>query len=1024
MKSFCKMVIGCLAVGVLGNVRSVAADEIRASQMTFHIEARSLKTALTQFGEQTGLQIMFSKEMVADLKTVGVVGSYTPESALKRLLADSGLEYEFINPRTVAIREKERTTGEQQQRGENRMQLARAGSGAAADVAKPEVKGEETSSKLEGDSEDKEQPQELVVTATATRLDRGRESIPTPMISLDQKALQEGARSNFIAALSDLPQFKSSFSPSLSGQTTYSGTWSLEARGLGPFRTLTLLDGRRLIGAYGRVDASIIPSILIDRLDMVTGSASAAWGSDAVAGVANIVLDNRPQGVRLGAQTAMSSRSDNKERRIEAAAGFGFANDRGHVVLGGEYFDTDGVGPKTARENTGRWAIVTNPTAGQAPFRYVSDSGSATQSYGGLITSGVNAGQTFNPNGTLRPFDFGTVAGGIAYGGEAPNNDDVSYLIPPGKRESIFGRVIYDLTDDVKVTADILHGREIDGTGSIPLALIADASTTTMSVDNAFLAPTIRNQMIAAGQTSFTLGRFNSDFARVDLDYSRETTQATLGIEGLLGSRWRWNAYYTRGRYAEGIGLHNARIAANFSRAVDAVISPTTGQPVCRVNVDAVTSNDDPACVPINLFGFGSPSAAAQAYVTGTAQQNFVQTLDAGSVALRGEPFDLPAGAIATAIGIEARRETLDQVSDPVSQARGFAILNRPTFKGNNTTREAFAEVQIPVVKDIPLLRRFELNGAARRTDDRTGSIWSWKLGAIDTLVDGVQLRFTTSRDIRAPNLNELFAQTTTGFVSVIDKLNGNTPLTGVRFIFGGNPNLEAEASRTTTAGITIIPPTIRSLRVSFDYFDIDIENAIGNVSAQQVIDLCGQGSSGACGAIVRDSSGTISSIAASSLNFVNIRKSGIDAEIDYALSTAGAGTWRISGIVAWTQGYKNNNSFIVNNLLGVRGTPTTAGNLSLHHEMGRFQSMLRARYFSAVRFTDPNQLNLHDNRIPAYTYCDAGVRYRFPVKGSDMQAYANVNNIFNKDPPITTFQGEGYDLVGRYFTAGVRVSF
>lgn len=887
-----------------------------------------------------------------------------------------------------------------------------AGMAHAQDVAPPAAPSE-------NDAPATEMSGDIVVTASRT----GRSDVPTPVLAVNSQMLTEGARTNVVAVLNDLPQFKASFGSQINAASLYSGLNAVDLRGLGTRRSLLLYDGRRLIGSYFAIDASILPSSLIKRVDVVTGSASAAWGSNAVAGVVNFIFDDAFEGVRLGGQAGISSRGDAAERKLEAAFGTNFAGGRGHFIIGGEYVQNDGIGPKTARSRVGRWAIAPNPnftpTNGQLPNSLQPDVGFASASPGGLILSGVNAGLAFNADGTLSPFNRGQIVGSQAIGGDAPSLDDYIYAIAPSKRYSALARATFDLTDSIKLTADLLYGRAYSNYNWIP---DFNLGGITVNSDNAFLPASIRNQMIAAGETSFTMGRMNADYAFIGIDYARTTTQASIGFDAELGNDLKLSGHYSHGQFNEDVDFPRSRIKANFANAVDAVISPVSGLPVCRIAL----TNPATDCVPINLFGLGAPSPEAVNYVTGTAKQRLRQTLDTGGLTLRGSPFALWAGPVSVALGIEARHEYLDQAVGPIDAVSGFAFFNNSAIKGRNTTKEAFGELLMPVVRDLPLLQKLQFNAAARLTHDRTGSIWSWKLGAIDEVMEGVQLRFTTSRDIRAPNLMELYSPPLLSFLTLTDPQTGTAG--NVRTFAGGNPALKPEKSRTTTAGITLAPRALGGLRISADYFDINIKNAIGTLTAQQIVNLCFQGNSSLCGQITRTPSGAIDTVSAVQINLVNLRTRGLDASLNYTLPLGESSSIGFRSDLTWVMRYSSDNGIAKVNYLGSQGTisggtlgtPRVVINSSISYNSTNIGANLRARYISSGYYSRVQLIE--NNRIPAYTYFDAGLRLQIPAGDRSITLTFDVNNIFDKAPPIGSGFSPYYDIVGRYFTAGARI--
>ena len=520
-----------------------------------------------------------------------------------------------------------------------------------------------------------DQVEEVVVTAS--RIDRAGFQAPTPTVQLTAEDLAVGARPNIAAALNDMPQFRATSGPQTTGTNTGAGAAPVDLRGLGINRTLVLVDGRRVSSEN---DLNSIPTVLVKNVDIVTGGASAAWGSGAVAGVVNIGIDRYFTGGKLGAEYGISSFDDAEQVRFEGAWGRDFLDGRGHFVIGGEYLDNDGVVPKDSRPNIGSWAQVSN---GAGAFVTVPDVGFANAAVGGLILSGVNAGRVFNPDGTLRAFDYGTVVGTNTVGGEGPSNDDLSPLVTPQRRYSTMASATYEFSDSLRLTADVRHSRMWND-----YIWFGDHNrgNLTININNAFLPAAVRAQMQAAGQTSFTMGRFNSDLSYSTIDFERVNTQATLALDGEFGDVWRWGAYYSHGEYENNIDTPGFLLRTEYAQAVDSVISPA-GQAVCRVTL----TNANSGCVPINLFGEGAPSQAAIDYVTGTPQQRTTTKLDVAGIDLRGEPFSLPAGDVSIAVGLEARKEQVVQTVGALDAALAFQTFSFSALSGEFTVKEAFA---------------------------------------------------------------------------------------------------------------------------------------------------------------------------------------------------------------------------------------------------------------------------------------------------------------------------------------------
>ncbi|UAL12598.1 TonB-dependent receptor domain-containing protein [Caulobacter segnis] len=857
------------------------------------------------------------------------------------------------------------------------------------------------------------------IIVTASRIDRAGFEAPTPTVRVTAQDLSVGARPNIAAALNDLPQFRATTSAQTTGTNTGAGNAPVDLRGLGISRTLVLLDGRRFSGDN---DLNLIPSILTKGVDVVTGGASAAWGSGAVAGVVNISIDRNFTGLKMGVEAGESSYEDAKQIRVEAAAGKSFADGRGHFVIGGEYLDNDGVIPKNSRPNIGRWATVSN---GAGRFVLAPDVGFSNAAYGGLIMSGVLKGQAFNPDGTLRTFDAGTVIGTNSVGGEGPSNDDLSPLVTPQKRYATMASVTYDLTDKIKMTAELRRSRMWNN-----YIWFGDHNRGNLTIksDNAFLPTAVKTALAAAGQTSFTMGRFNTE-AYPTIDFERVSTQGTLALDGSFGDGWRWSAYYSHGENENNIDTPGFFLTQNYANAVDSVISPTTGQAVCRIALSDPTTN----CVPINLFGQGAPSKAALDYVTGTPSMRETSKLDVGGFSLRGEPFSLPAGPVSIAVGAEARKESVDRTVGALDTAKAFTSFSFSAMAGSYSVKEAFAEVLVPVVRDIPVFNKLEVNAAARVSDyNTTGSIWSWKLGATNEFFPGFRGRITKSRDIRSANLTELFTTSTTGYNTIVDPQTNSSVY--VLTNGGGNANLTPETAKTFTTGFVYSPPSLPGFNISVDYFDIDINNVITTVSAQDIVTRCANGNTDMCSRVTRDSSGTITRIVSTYVNLANYKTDGVDAEISYAtnldrLIPDAPGRIRARWLMTWVNSLTTNDG--VSKIEYVKsqgysfglGTPKTRMTAALDWAGEVFSANVRARYISPGNYN--NTVDLVNGHIKAYTYVDLGVQARLPeIRGHEIELYANATNLFDKDPPIGSLYSPYYDVIGRYVTVGARMRF
>jgi iron complex outermembrane receptor protein len=976
-------------------VAAPAAEAQSAARFRFALPRQDLSLSLEAVATITRTNIVFLPSAARGRVAPALNGTYTAAEALRRLLSGSELAFTVTagGSYVVTARAAERS-------------VRRAPVAAKPPPAPP--------------SPPRERPEEVQdVVVTGSRIDLLGFEAPTPTSHVTRPDLETGGRANVAAALNDLPQFRGTISPQTSGTNTSAGMAPVDLRGLGINRTLVLLDGRRFSSDN---DLNTIPMVLIKSVDIVTGGASAAWGSGAVAGVVNVVLDGDLRGIRLGAQAGISSRGDAAERRFEGAFGTAFADGRGKVILGVEYLDNEGVIPKVSRPSVGRWSSV---AAGNGNFLLTPDVGFANAARGGLILSGILAGQVFDPDGSLRDFRYGTVVGTDMIGGEGPSNDDLSALVTPQRRYSALGRVTFRPDASVKVRAELRHSRMWND-----YIWFGDHNRGNISIarDNAFLSPEISARLLAAGEAGFTMGRFNSDFPFPRIDFERVTTQGTIALDAALGTSWRLSGYYSHGEYRNDIDTPGFVIAANFNQAVDAVRDPVTGQPVCRVKLTDPSS----MCMPINLFGEGAPSAEALAYVTGTPRQRATTKLDVGGISLRGEPVMLAAGPVSIAAGIEARREAIRQTVSDLDLARAFRSFNFAPVTGGFTVNELFGEVLVPLARDRPLLRKLELNAAVRLSDyDTTGSIWSWKLGATNEFFPGFRGRLTRSRDIRSANLAELFTQLTVGYNTLTDPLKNVSVY--VLNHTGGNPYLRPETATTFTAGFLYAPPGISGLRLWADYYRVRIDDVITTVSAQDLVIRCFNGNQALCANVERDAGGNITRTLTSYLNLSEYRTDGIDAELSQTLPFSrlaglpGELTFRLQA--NWVNSLKTNDGVTTIEYVRSQGNSFSLGvpkwrvNASIGYDGEGFGAQLRARYISPGNYN--STIKLLNNHIPAYAYLDISARVRVAAgPRRKMEIYGNVTNLLDRQAPSGSLYSPFYDVVGRHFSAGARLVY
>lgn len=983
------------------------AAPAQAQTRSFDIPAQSLDRAITTLGRKADIQIIAAKKLTRGKGSRAVNGNMTTDRALAVMLVGSGLAARRLGANSFTIVTDPNVAGA---RAETRAP------GRETIQSSAQAGNEGPSSAADSDASEADE----TILVTGTRIDRAGFDAPTPTTVVGKRDLTLGARANVAEVLNDLPSVRPSNAPISNSTSNAANTAALDLRGLGTARTLTLLNGRR---SAATADLNNIPFNLVKRVDVVTGGASAAWGSGAVAGVVNVILDDDLEGLTVAAQAGVSSRGDGARYGMDVSFGTKFADDRGHFMISANWLQNRGIPNWFARPKLGSGGTFVNPnytpTNGQHQLFISPDVFASNAGRSGLILTGILAGQTFNADGTLRAFQFGSPRNATTMvGGEGWNTFAGASVTMPFERKGVFARASFEISSEAKLWAEGGFTR-MSGSGDDYFP-DSDRAITIRS-DNAFLLPSVRNQLTAAGQTSFTMGRWFQD--RIfQFDFRRDDIEAAIGIDGSFGNGWRYNGYYTHGEYRNYNRLGQLRIRANYLNAVDAVINPITGQPVCRIALTTANTN----CVPVNLFGEGNISDQAAAYIFGGAVIDSTTKLDATGVNLRGEPFSLWAGPVSIAIGAEARWESISSKVDDISKINGFTGSNRSPLTGAFDVKEAFGEIAVPVL-DIPGVNKLELNASARYSDySNTGGIWSWKIGASDRLFDDLLLRATYSRDIRSGNMNELFTTQATAVVQFFDPFSKQ--LVTVTNTTGGNPNLEAERAKTLTVGGSYTPQFAPGLRLSVDYYKIKVKGVITTIQPLDLATRCFNGNTALCAQLTFNSAGSIVATASTFINLSRLETNGVDMEASYVLPLReigdGSGSLRFRALATYVDSLVTDDGITRIQSAGVTGdntfgTPHWRATGSIGYDNAGFGTDLRVRYVGGGVFS--RVLDIANKNIPSRTYVDLGARFDV----GPMTLTADIVNLFDLAlPKQTTVVPVQYDVIGRYVSVGAKIRF
>ncbi|WP_084399164.1 TonB-dependent receptor domain-containing protein [Henriciella aquimarina] len=744
--------------------------------------------------------------------------------------------------------------------------------------------------------------------------------------------------------LSTLPQ-------TLSGESSTSGVSGAQAtvnlRGLGSKRTLVVVDGKRL--PYGSpinvaADLNQIPSQLVERVEVLTGGATAVYGSDAIAGVVNFIMKRDFEGLEADVQGSLFF-ADNNNSNIERVLADYNQPDADSItdgesvdfnLIAGRNFD-DGRGNITAyfgysKDKAVRWEdrdITSCPFSTRDGGTDFSCSGSGSMPANTrYLRTGADGFDLVEDEqtGELRPYDQSVDAFNFAYG---------NYLQRPRERYTYGAFVRYDLREDMEFFLDFsVADNQTDA--QIGAAGLATGTTTTINCDN----PLLSGDMQAAfcdpsvvtvdengvPRAPLRIGRRNLDYPRV-AEFGLNTQRVVGGIRGEVMGGWDYEVFVQNSVVDYQEVLLNDISVSRVERSIDVVTDPATGNPVCR----SVLTGEDPDCVPFNVFMPGGITPEANDYVTtpslrvGETEQFVFGGSLSGDLGQYGVVSPFAQDGFGAVVGFEYRKDSLSLSPDSADTRTSV----RAPVDGEVPVREVFAEVQAPLVQDAAFAEELTLTGAYRYSDyyDTTGGQDTYSLGLAWRPISDLRLRTQYQRATRSPNPIELYSPREFDFGNLATLPNGlqdpcagdfdgstSTPepylsfedcaLTGVTqdqygtildssgnidILTGGNEALEPEVSDTWTAGFVYEPSFLPGFVASVDYFSIEVEDYIGSIEPSETINQCvTTGDARYCGLISREPSGTLflgdgdAYVDTALINTGQLKTSGVDLSASY----------------------------------------------------------------------------------------------------------------------------------------------
>ena len=919
---------------------------------------------------------------------------------------------------------------------------------------------------------------EDVIIVTGSRIARPDLQAASPVSVVTQESIKLSGTSGVEDYLRDIPQAVAAWGSATNNGNE--GAATVDLRNLGEERTLVLVDGKRFVpyDSNGVVDLNMIPPALIERVEVVTGGASAVYGSDAISGVVNFIMRKDFEGIEADAQYGLTTRGDGQKTALSLTAGTNFAEGRGNITINGTYRKEQAVYQGARGYSFDALAAADFSPGGSftnAPgFVDLGPDGYQFDAGGNLIDLGANPG-------AFEPFNF----------------NPYNLLQAPNEQWTATVLANYEISDSLE-----FYGRGSWAKSKVT-TIVAPTGTFFFPfdinyLDNPFLSaqargvfagfdtddPATPENEAGDGIVSAALGRRLTELGTRDSIYENKAWQVVGGLRGDFSDSLRWEVF---AQYAKTNRTQDFVNDVAYDRLFQAV----------QVTPGGACVDPSGGCVPANIFGPGNLSEEAADFIRLDLHQDDSTTQFVTGGFVTGDlPFTVPMAAApgAFVVGVEYRKET--------SKARPDANLiagNSIGFGGSTPidaqydVKEAYAELKLPLVSDMSFVQELNLEGGVRYADYKNKvktlgvgnsySNWSWKLGGDWKPVDDLRVRVMYQRSVRAPNINEIGQpQTPSTGDATFDPCADSNPVgnpaltqlcidTGVpaaqigsvggpiagqinNFI-GGNPDLVPEKSTTWTIGAVFQPRALPGFTATVDFFDIKVKDAILQIPEQSVLDICygiEQDASGTfCSLIARSPTGRLNGdttvgVDVSRRNIGQLRSQGIDIGAQYRFDIGAAGSLGLA--IAATRQLKTDLQFAsllpTNECVGLVGkiclrpdpkwrwTQTTTWN------NGPLTLQLRWQYIGkltndTVGFGTADPSDFVVPKIKAYHYFDLAGSYdvteRFSLRGG-------INNLFDKQPPVVgndyggTTENSGntypatYDPLGRAFFVGATVSF
>lgn len=898
------------------------------------------------------------------------------------------------------------------------------------------------------------------VEVTGSRIRRVDKEGASPVFVLDRKSIEQSGAATLGELLQEMPSISGAAANPQVNNGGGDGASTVSLRGLSSDRTLLLLNGRRFLDG----DVNSIPINMIERVEVLKDGASAVYGSDAIAGVVNFITRKNFNGLEITGQYGISDRED--ADRVQSGIAFGSVseksslnagltyNTRGQVSAGDRAFSKDALDIQNGVPTASGSSFIPNGNFRVARQRAID---------AGIDCSGVPT------NGNLTTFRITRIEGASGdtfdaanyrcYVPLGANNDTYNFQpanvnLTPQERFGAFFSGDYKVTDLVTAYAEAIANTTRSNYQIAPEAFGTDISGLTYSADSIY-NPTgqdvtvFRKRLVELGPRiqSFDTLRY----------------QLTNGLRGsFLDDRFDWDVYFSFGRIkqtTEGQG-------GLFTDALQAAIGPSfraaDGTPTCGT-ADSPISN----CTPINLFG--APDSAALALIAPKVHDRLDQTQRIFGGSIGGAILTLPAGDLGLALGAEQQNYSLDAQPDFLASTGRYTLGSSGATKGSYSVNELYAEVDLPVLKDMPFAESLKFSIGTRYSDYSTfGKTTNSKIGVEYRPYSDLLLRGTIAEVFRSPTISDLFSGSSDNFLEYDDPCNGITTPVGqnanvdracqnvvrdgtyqqpdsqLQGTSGGNPQVTPESGKSYTYGFVFSPSFYTPVSFTADYWRFTLNETIGAVSPTNLIAACLE--AGAfCDKFQRnvdgDFAGNGSSLDARTGNFGTLVTSGVDVGVRLNLPKYAIGKFYVNLEGTYLSKFNNTQvqglaateieqagKFVEASAGGDGNFARIRAQSQITHRLGGFTTSYVTRYISSV-VEEPVDLVTQEvvtRKLEAVFYHDLSLTY--DLKQLNTQLSLGVDNITDELPPIAytgfakNYDARTYDAVGRFFYTGIKV--